>query len=167
MGLLYFWNNRYYKYYSDCRFWIQYRCTDYNYYVDYLSFFFFSGNGTHTMGYAKLVNEEENKHMTNISAWVFCICGLISTVSLIVTAVFEYDITAWITIITFIICLLDIAVDIGLILWDKEEQFTEEETCDGCKHLYFYNDGSADCDSPYARACLMGDKRIFKEKKCY
>lgn len=56
--------------------------------------------------------------LINISAWVFCICGLISTISLIVTAVFEYDITAWITVITFIICVLDIIVDIGLVLWD-------------------------------------------------
>ena len=39
------------------------------------------------------------------------------------------------------------------------------ETCDGCKHLYFNNDGSADCDSPCAKACLMGDKRIFKEEE--
>ena len=39
------------------------------------------------------------------------------------------------------------------------------ETCDGCKHFYFNNDGSADCDLPCAKACLMGDKRIFKEEE--
>lgn len=38
------------------------------------------------------------------------------------------------------------------------------ETCDHCKHLYFNSDGSTDCDSPCARACLMGNKRIFKEE---
>lgn len=56
-------------------------------------------------------------------------------------------------------------IDISEICFiDKKEQLTTE-TCGGCKHLYFNNDGSADCDSPCARACLMGDKRIFKEKK--
>lgn len=56
-------------------------------------------------------------------------------------------------------------IDISEICFiDKKEQLTTE-TCDHCKHLYFNNDGSVSCDSPGERACLMGDKRIFKEEE--
>ncbi len=37
------------------------------------------------------------------------------------------------------------------------------ETCDNCKHIYYNSDGSASCDSPFEKACLQSDCRMFKE----
>ena len=37
------------------------------------------------------------------------------------------------------------------------------DTCDHCKHLYYNNDGSVACDSPYESTCLTGNVRMYKE----
>lgn len=56
--------------------------------------------------------------LINILAWVSYICGIIGIISIIVAAVFKSDIAAWIAIITFIICIIDFLIVMGLILWD-------------------------------------------------
>ena len=56
--------------------------------------------------------------LVDISVWVGCICGIISIISMIVTAVFKSNIAAWIAVITFIICVLSLLVEMGLVLWD-------------------------------------------------
>ncbi len=43
------------------------------------------------------------------------------------------------------------------------ETCAESNTCERCKHLYYYNDGSVYCDSPYEKACLATKRRRFKE----
>ena len=49
-----------------------------------------------------------------------------------------------------------------IVFTDKEEQ-QKYETCDGCMHLYYNNDGGVACSHQNARACLWGYRRIFKE----
>jgi len=44
---------------------------------------------------------------------------------------------------------------------EREEQ--RQETCDGCKHIYYNSDGSVACDSPYERVCLKTHSRVWKE----
>lgn len=48
----------------------------------------------------------------------------------------------------------------------KEDKAKELVTCDGCKHLFFYNCGEAGCDLPdqVERACLKTEHRAFREQ---
>lgn len=45
----------------------------------------------------------------------------------------------------------------------KDQKQLKPDTCEHCKHLYFNNDGSTACDSPYEKYCLLGYVRVYKE----
>lgn len=45
----------------------------------------------------------------------------------------------------------------------KDQEQLKPDTCDHCIHLYYNNDGSAGCNSPYGKTCLMGYARMYKE----
>ena len=46
---------------------------------------------------------------------------------------------------------------------EREVKPVRSETCEYCTHLYYNNDGSADCDSPFANVCIRDNTRMFKE----
>lgn len=46
---------------------------------------------------------------------------------------------------------------------EKKVEPVRSETCEHCTHLYYNNDGSVDCDSPYANVCIRDSTRMFKE----
>jgi hypothetical protein len=76
----------------------------------------------------------------------------------------HYDHYAWYLLARLFCGIWAYAMGYATLVDNSGYGFHMSETCDHCKHLYFNSDGSTDCDSPCARACLMGNKRIFKEE---
>ena len=50
-------------------------------------------------------------------------------------------------------------------LFQTNKEPPRADTCEHCAHLYFNNDGSTACDSPYEKYCLMGNVRFYKETR--
>lgn len=46
---------------------------------------------------------------------------------------------------------------------EREVKSVRSETCEHCTHLYYNNDGSVGCDSPFANVCIRDSTRMFKE----
>jgi len=49
----------------------------------------------------------------------------------------------------------------------KKKNIPKEEpkTCSGCKHLFYYNDGSVGCDLNAERACFSSNRKYYEVKE--
>ena len=68
----------------------------------------------------------------------------------------------WIALLAVVVCIC-VGYVFGHIMLHPKPKVSKHETCDYCKHLYFYNDGSPACDSQFEKACLQSSTRMFKE----
>ena len=44
-------------------------------------------------------------------------------------------------------------------------RIAKEVSCSGCRHLFYYNDGSVGCDLNAERACFSSNRKYYEVKE--